>query len=188
MNPRRATSLSRRKAVAAGLAALVVGTPRPERAAARAILQRGMSGGGLARLEGDDPRLANFSLFASAMQLPEGTTIFLGLIQWIEAGVDLRLQSTEVSQCIPIEGRSDGAEIRGRLKVNDEGDYPFVIQAFDTGGPGSGLDSIRIEVNGPDARQGAAAPASDDEFTYEATASVVAGDFQWIVVDVEIPT
>ena len=181
------TCLSRRRAVAAGLAALAVGVARPQRSDARAIFQRGMAGGGLARLEGDEPRLANLSLLASAMQLPEGTTIFLGRIQWIESGTDLLLESIEVSQCIPIEGRTDGAEVRGRMKVNGDGDYPFLIQVFDRGQPGSGTDAVTIDVNGPKAREGAEEGSPDPDFRYEASATLVAGDFAWIIVDVEIP-
>ena len=188
MYENRRTSLSRRKAVAAGLAALAVGTQLPSPAKARVMLLRGMAGGGLAKLDGgDEPRLANLSLAASAMQFPEGNTLFLGRIQWTEAGTGLVLASTEVSQCIPVAGRNDGAEIRGRMSVNGEGDYPFVIEAFDTGQPGSGQDAITIEVNGPRAREGATTEAQESDFTYEATATLVAGDFAWVVADAELP-
>ena len=43
----------------------------------------------------------------------------------------------------------------GRLQVNGEGDYPFVVWATDGGRPGSALDRIEIEVNTPTARDGA---------------------------------
>ena len=188
MDRRQPSSLSRRKAVAGGLAALALGFARPDRTDARVLFLRGMAGGGLAKLDGgEEPRLANLSLAASAMQFPEGNTLFLGRIQWIEAGTGLALASTEVSQCIPIEGRSDGAEIRGRMSVNGEGSYPFVIEAFDTGLPGSGQDAITIEVNGPKGREGDTSESQDSEFTYEARAPLVAGDFAWVIADAELP-
>jgi hypothetical protein len=181
------STVARRKFLAAGIGGLALAIPATREVAARAILQRGMSGGGLAQLDGsEEPRLANFGLFASSMQLPEGTTLVLGAIQWIEAGTDLQLQSIEVSQCQPLADRSDGAEVRGRMQVNGAGDYPFIIRAIDAGSPGSALDRIEIEVNTDAARDGAASEASDDDFSYEAAGNLVAGDFQWIIADIAV--
>jgi hypothetical protein len=173
------STVARRKFLAAGIGGLALAIPATREVAARAILQRGMSGGGLAQLDGsEEPRLANFGLFASSMQLPEGTTLVLGAIQWIEAGTDL--------QCQPLADRSDGAEVRGRMQVNGAGDYPFIIRAIDAGSPGSALDRIEIEVNTDAARDGAASEASDDDFSYEAAGNLVAGDFQWIIADIAV--
>jgi hypothetical protein len=179
-------SLRRRQIVAGGLAALATTIPLARNASARVILQRGMSGGGLAQLEGSaEPRLANFGLFASSVTMPEGTTTVLGGIQWIEAGTDLTLSSIKVTQCIPLATLADGAEISGRMAVNGEGDYPFVVRAFDSGPPGSASDRIEIEVNTPAAREGAG-PASDEEFVYSAGGNLVAGDFQWVIADLNL--
>ena len=178
-------SIPRRRMLAAGLGAAALTLPKA--VLARTILQRGMSGGGLAQLEGgDEPRLANFGLFASAVQLPEGQNLVLGSIQWIEAGTSLQLQSLEVTQCIPIPNRTDGAEVRGRMQVNGEGDYPFVARAMDGGAPGSALDRVELEVNTGGALDGDAAPGSDDEFTYSVAGNLVAGDVQWIIADIEV--
>ncbi len=177
----------RRSLLAAGLAAAVLAIPGAERTRAKTMFQRGMSGGGLAQLEtGPEPRLANFGLFASALQLADGESLVLGRITWIEAGTDLRLEALDVIQCIPIPNRTDGAEIRGRMSVNGEGDYPFVARAFDGGRPGSGLDRVEIEVNTAAAREDADPAAGDEAFEYEAFATIVAGDMQWIVADIEV--
>ena len=185
MNEPFSSLLPRRQMLAAGAGALTLFVPKAQGVATRIILQRGMSGGGLAQLEGgEEPRLANFGLFASSLLLPDGTTLVLGGIQWIEAGTDFQLQSSLVTQCIPLADRADGADIRGRMQVNGEGDYPFVIRAIDAGRPGSALDRIEIEVNTPTAREGATGAASDDGFTYEAAGNLVAGDFQWIINDI----
>ena len=106
-------------------------------------------------------------------------------MQWLEAGTDLQLQSIEITQCIPSTDRASAAEVRGRLQVNGEGDYPFVIWATDAGRPGSALDRIEIEVNTPAAREGAQGQPSDDTFDYQASGNLVAGDFQWIIADIE---
>jgi hypothetical protein len=186
MNAHARLSLGRRALLGAGLGAAALALPRPGNVAARVILLRGMSGGGMAQLDGSEtPRLANFGLFASAMQLPDGSTLVLGAIQWIEAGTDLELQSIEVTQCQPAEDRIDAAEIRGRMQVNGAGDYPFLIRAIDAGRPGSALDRIEIDVNTPAALDGATSAASDDTFVYEVTGNLVAGDFQWIIADAE---
>jgi hypothetical protein len=180
-----AAPIGRRGLLVGGLGALVSAAPGAAQVSGRMILQRGMSGGGLAQLDaGDGPRLANFGLFASAVQLPEGTTLVLGAIQWLEAGTDLQLQSIEVARCVPIPDRSDGAQISGRMRVNGEGDYPFVIRAYDGGQPGSGLDRIEVEVNTEAARELTPGAAGDD-FTYEATGTLVAGDLQWIIADID---
>ena len=180
------TPVGRRGVLLGGLGALLATTPAAAQVSGRMILQRGMSGGGLAQLEGGDgPRLANFGLFASAVQLPEGTTLVLGAIQWLEAGTDLQLQSIEVVRCVPIPNRSDGAQISGRMRVNGEGDYPFVIRAYDGGRPGSALDRIEVEVNTEAARELVVSEPSDDDFTYEAIGTLVAGDLQWIIADID---
>jgi hypothetical protein len=187
MDVRPRFSLARRGVLAAGLGAMVLATVGSRDASARLILQRGMSGGGLAQLEGtEEPRLANFGLFASSLQLPEGTPLVLGALQWLEAGTDLQLQSIEITQCIPSNDRASAAEVRGRLRVNGEGDYPFVVWATDGGRPGSALDRIEIQVNTPTAREGAPGEPSDDAFLYEAAGNLVAGDFQWVIADIEI--
>lgn len=179
-------AVGRRGVLAAGVVAALSAAPAAAQVSGRMILQRGMSGGGLAQLEGgDDPRLANFGLFASAVQLPEGTTLVLGAIQWLEAGTDLQLESIEVVRCVPIPNRSDGAQISGRMRVNGEGDYPFVIRAYDGGRPGSALDRIEVEVNTDAARDLAASDVSDDGFRYEAIGTLVAGDLQWIIADID---
>ncbi|HET7091920.1 MAG TPA: hypothetical protein VFI22_00530 [Thermomicrobiales bacterium] len=187
MTPQSPNAFRRRSLLAAGAGALALALPFGREAAARAILQRGMSGGGLAQLDGSqEPRLANFGLFASAMQLPEGTTLVLGAIQWIEAGANVQLQSIEVTQCVPMDNRSDGAEVRGRMRANGKGDYPFVINVIDGGVPGSGFDRIEVAVNTPLARSGAASKPSDETFMYEAAGNLVAGDLQWIIADIDI--
>ena len=186
MDARRRFTIDRRKILAASVGALALAAPLARDAAARVILLRGMSGGGLAQLDGGDaPRLVNFGLFASSMQLPEGDTLVLGAIQWIEAGTDLELQSIEVTQCIPIPNRSDGAQVRGRMRVNGAGDYPFVIHAIDGGRPGSALDRVEVEVNTAAAREGATEQASDDTFTYQVAGNLIAGDVQWIIADID---
>ena len=121
-------SIPRRRMLAAGLGAAALTLPKA--VMARTILQRGMSGGGLAQLEGgEDPRLVNFGLFASAVQLPEGQNLVLGSVQWIEAGTDLRLESIEVTSCVPMEERPDGAEVRGRMMVNGVAvDEPYLFE------------------------------------------------------------
>lgn len=186
MNQQLLPTMPRRQMLAAGVGALTLAMPRAWQHRTRTILQRGMSGGGLAQIEGSEaPRLANFGLFASAVQLPDGTALVLGRVQWIEAGTDLQLLSTEVTQCKPMETRADGAEVRGRLQVNGEGDYPFVARAMDAGRPGSALDRIEIEVNTTAALEGEAEPGSDD-FEYEASGNLVAGDLQWVVADIAL--
>src|ERR671910_2694633 len=118
MDARPRFSLARRRVLAASIGALALATIGSRDVSARVILLRGMSGGGLAQLEGgEEARLANFGLFASSMQLPEGTSLVLGAMQWLEAGTGLQVQRIEVTQCIPSNDRASAAEVRGRLQV-----------------------------------------------------------------------
>src|SRR4051794_41487395 len=115
MDGRSRFSLPRRQVLAAGLGAMAVATIGSREVSARVILQRGMSGGGLAQLEGsEEPRLANFGLFASSMQLPEGTALVLGAMQWLEAGTDLEIERIENTQCIPRDQPAGAPRGRGR--------------------------------------------------------------------------
>ena len=188
MNDPQSALLPRRKVVAGGLAALAVGLHQAPAADARILLARGMTGGGLAKLDGGaEPRLAHFSLFASAMQMPEGNTLFLGKIQWVEAATGVHLESTAITQCVALDDRPDGAQIRGQMTMNGEGDYPFIIHAFDSSLPGTGKDALMLEVDGPQAREETDAPTDGGDPVYATTATLVGGDFQWIIVDAELP-
>jgi hypothetical protein len=180
-------SLARRRVLAAGLGAMTLAAIGSREVSARVILLRGMSGGGLAQLEGsEEPRLANFGLFASSMQLPEGTSLVLGAMQWLEAGTDLQLQSIEITQCIPSDDRARQGYKSGPEHVNDGVDNPVLGWSTDAGRPGSALDRVEIQVNTPTAREGAQGEASDDTFSYEAAGNLVAGDFQWVIADSEV--
>ena len=150
MDARPQFSLARRRVLAASIGALALATIGSRDVSARLILQRGMSGGGLAQLEGsEEPRLANFGLFASSMQLPEGTSLVLGAMQWLEAGP---ICSCRVSKSPSVSPATTG-RARPRCAVawvNGEA-LPFVVWATDGGRPGSALDRIEIEVNTPTA-------------------------------------
>ncbi len=187
MNTTAIRGLPRRRVVAAGLGAMALALPRTPSVSARVILLRGMSGGGMAQIDDDTlPRLANFGLFASAQQLPDGKSLVLGRFQWLEAGTDLQLQSIEVTQCVQLTNRSDGAEVRGRLQVNGAGDYPFIARSIDGGAPGSALDRIEIEVNTAAAQEGFPDRTFENDFDYSAAGNLVAGDIQWIMADIDL--
>jgi hypothetical protein len=189
MSTSQPTRLPRRRLVAAGLGAIALTVPGAKNAAARAILQRGMAGGGLAQFgELDDPLFANFMIFASSVQLPDGTMLYLGQVRWAEAGTGLTLTSEWINQCIPIAGRTDGAEVRGKMSAGGETQYPFVAEIFDAGAPGSGMDRINLHVNSADAQAFYPDDPVVDDFEYSIEGSVIAGDFQWIIRDIELDT
>lgn len=180
-------SLPRRRMLGAGLAAVVAGTVgvRARPASARLILSRGMTGGGLARIEREDgPALVHLSLLASALQLPEGDQLFLGRIRWVEAATGLTLEANEITNCIATGTHPGQREVRGWMSVNGGGRYPFVLTAIDAGDPGSAADTIALDVNGPDA-QVDGEPATGPSFVYAATANLVAGDLSVVNADLE---
>ena len=185
MNPRHHLALPRRKVVAAGLGALAGGLLGANRADARIALVRGVFGGGLAKIDGgEEPGLAHLSLFASAVQFPEGRLAFIGGVRWLEAGTGLMLESTEITECVGTDEHPGARRVSGRMTVNGAGDYPFVLTAVEIGPPGSGQDTIELEVNGPNTA-GEGEEAASDDFTYSVAARLVAGDFQVVSIDTE---
>jgi hypothetical protein len=186
MKLHRPGTRSRRTVVGAGLAALAGGALGARRVEARRILSRGVTGGGLAQLTGgEEPVLVHFSLLATALQLAEGQTAFLGRLHWVEAGSGLALDGPEITECIGLpDAHPNLRQVRGWTAVNGQGRYPFVLTCVDVGIPGSADDTIELDVNGP-AAQVEGESATGPDFTYAATATLVAGDLQVISVDLE---
>jgi hypothetical protein len=63
-----------------------------------------------------------------------------------------------------------------------------MAQIFDSGEPGAGLDRIVLQVNTPDAQQFYPDDPVLDDFVYDVEASLIAGDFQWVIRDIEVDT
>lgn len=188
MNTSQPGKLPRRRMIAAGLGAVALTVPATRPAAARFVLARGMLGGGLAQFgEPDDPMFANFAMLGSALQMPDGKNLFIGQLRWAEAGTGLVLTGDEIGQCSPIEG-TDGAEVRGKVTRDGETYYPFVAQIFDSGEPGAGEDRIILQVNTPDAQQFYPDDPVLDDFVYDVEATLIAGDLQWVIRDIDLDT
>ena len=177
----------RRKIVVAGLAAAGSGLIGVRRASARTVLQRGMNGGGLLKFERDgQPVLAHFSLFASSVQFSEDQTAVVGRIQWTEAGSGLVLESTQVNSCTVMPDNPGGRDVHGRMTVNGAGDYPFTMQLIDNGPPGTGQDSLTLEVDSPAARKAEGDDPAGAKAIYVVKAQLVAGDLQWLSFDTPV--
>lgn len=180
----RRVTYPRRKAVAAGVAAALATLLGVPGADARVVLMRGVTGGGLAKIDNaQEPGLANLSIFASAIQLPEGATTFVGRVHWVEAGTGLTLESTQITECVKPGDHPGVRRVTGRMMVNGQGDYPFVIRTLDDGSPGAGRDTIELEVNGATVGDEIPADVTLSEGTYAASARLVAGDFQLLSYD-----
>jgi hypothetical protein len=188
MNSEYRATYPRRKAVAAGIAATIATVLGVRGVDARLVLMRGVTGGGLAKIDNvAEPGLANLSIFASAIQMPEGESVFVGQVHWIEAGTGLTLESTEISECIPFGDHPGGRRVSGRMTVNGLGDYPFVMRTLDDGAPGVGRDTIELEVNGATVGDQIPTEVTLGEGTYAASARLVAGDFQLLNFDMGTP-
>jgi hypothetical protein len=149
------------------------------------VNQRGMVGGGLARLDQGE---ANFSLFASRLEPSEDTVeVVVGSIRWIDDSAGLKLRSTAVTDYIaPEQGRS--RQIIGTMSVNDEGEYPFELEVLDAVEPGSREDTVNLKV-GDDVRTGEyATPAAGYEFGYTANGTVETGDLQELRFEMDLAT
>lgn len=186
MNLKRPITYPRRKALAAGAAAVAAAMLGPSQVDARLVLQRGVTGGGLAKIDNvEEPGLANLSIFASAVQFPEGGIAFVGKVHWVEAGTGLTLESLEITECVKFGDHPGGRRVTGRMSVNGEGDYPFVMRTLDDGPPGAGRDTIELEVNGAEVGDEVPIDVTLSEGTYAASARLVAGDFQLLTYDMD---
>jgi hypothetical protein len=185
------TTFARRGALAIGLAFVVIAMAWPAPTDARPILQRGVSGGGTVELEEGGAIVADLSLFASALNVPDADADFVvGSVLWAESG-GLVLESLEVTACVVMPEREDGREVRGTMSVNGAGSYQFVLRVIDAGPPGSGFDSVDLVVGGAvDAEEAAEATPTTLRrrgFSYSAAGPVIGGDFENLSIDLDIP-
>src|SRR5215210_7025956 len=105
-----AHGITRRRAVAVGLAGAVV-LARPTSTSAQVLMQRGMIGGGLAKLDSGE---ANLSLVATEYTLPDSDgKVVIGRLLWVESGTGLSLASTEITTYDDLPGQEEGRRIGG---------------------------------------------------------------------------
>lgn len=180
MTQRTRIGFTRRQAVIGAAAVAALGRVRTAAAAVRS--SRGMAGGGLVALPDG---LAHFSLFASRTMSDDDTEVVLGQVRWYDpnaADGGLTLESTEVTDYVPLDGDENGRVLSGTMRVNDD-EYPFVLEAFDDGSPGSNQDrvALRVGVAAGDATAEATVAA---DFAYEAEGFLVAGDLQLLTFEI----
>jgi hypothetical protein len=70
----------------------------------------------------------------------------------------------------------------------DEGEYPFELEVIDADLPGSGKDSVVLNVGDGARTSEAATPASDLGFSYTASGIVVRGDIQELDLEIDLDT
>ena len=178
-------SMDRRLALGAGLAGMV-GLAWPlAQSRGRAIIQRGIVGGGLVQFA---PAEASFSVFASRLIVDgEEPGAVAGHVRWVDATSGLAMTSVEIVGYEDMETPPGGAEARrlvGIMSVGGEGEYPFTLDLVDGGDPGSGLDSVSLTVGDGALTGEEGTPAAGLGFSYEAAGPVVAGDVETVEFEV----
>jgi hypothetical protein len=177
--------ISRRLAVGTTLAA-AAGLAWQGEARARAITQRGIAGGGLAQFELSE---AQFSLFASRLTLTEeNEEVIVGSVIWLDPPSGFTFASTRITGYRDLEipdAEGEARRIEGMMSVNDGDEYPFVLDVFAVGLPGSGLDSVVLTVGDGADTDAATPPAAGFGFSYAAAGPIVTGDVQILELDVE---
>lgn len=179
MNGRSSVGFSRRAGLAVALASVALAPPQASSAAVMMI--RGMAGGGLVKLEHGE---ANVSLIVTQSTFPDQRQVVVGSILWVEAGTQLSLASIDVTGYEKLADQERGRRVRGTILVDDQAEFPFVLDVVDVGPPGSGQDTITLtvgddlpDVAGGTPRAGTPAAASGT-FRYQASGTLVTGDFQ----------
>jgi uncharacterized membrane protein YphA (DoxX/SURF4 family) len=128
----------------------------------------GFSGGGTIQTPSGQ---AQASFFGNTTNRGRGAQLFSGALSWFDPtwqGTGLSLQSTEIASYGKVHGIR---QLVGFATANGTGRHKFVLQAIDTGQPGSGKDTVTLSVSGLGAG-GAGGTGSE----YQATGNLVQGD------------
>jgi hypothetical protein len=177
--------IDRRMAIGGALAG-AAGLALPFRQG-RPVTQRGMAGGGLARLEPAGE--ANFSFFASRLIFAEGIPeAFFGSILWVDDRAGLILSSSSISAYTVLPNPRENVQSRqilGMMSVNEETEYPFEFVATNAGLPGAGPDTVSLTVGDGALTGDGATPAAGYGFTYKVTGSLESGDIQEIGITID---
>jgi hypothetical protein len=178
--------IDRRMAIGGALAG-TAGLALPRRQS-RTVNQRGMVGGGLVRFEQGE---ASFSLFVSRLIFSgDDPEVVVGSVIWVDKAAKLTMRSTAITQYIVPEVQPEQGALRhiiGRMAL-DEGEYPFELEVVDADLPGSGKDSVVLNVGDGARASEDATPASDLGFSYLASGMVVRGDIQELDLEIDLDT
>jgi hypothetical protein len=152
----------------------------------RAIIQRGIFGGGLVGFEGG---AAQFSLFASKFSFDDGEPdVVVGRVMWNDGPTRQRFVSTVVTTYEAVasvqERQREVRTILGAMRVNNQNEYPFRLTVIDAGPPGTAADSVALIVGRDAALESTATPVAPDDFIYAVAGSVIVGDVQGIDVNI----
>jgi hypothetical protein len=179
--------VTNRRMAIGGALALGAGLALPRRQG-RTVTQRGMVGGGLVRFEQGE---ANFSLFVSRLIFSEESEVVVGSVLWVDGATGVALRSTAITEYIvPQVEPEQGVlrEIIGTMSVDGEGDYPFDMEIIDADLPGSGLDTVVLNVGDGARTSQNATPASGLGYSYMATGTVITGDIQELDLEIDLAT
>jgi hypothetical protein len=179
--------IDRRMAIG-GVLAGTAGLALPSRQS-RTVNQRGMVGGGLVRFEQGE---ASFSLFVSRLIFSgDDPEVVVGSVIWVDKTVGLTLRSTAITQYIVPEVQPEQGVLRqiiGTMRADDGSEYPFELEVVDVDLPGSGKDSLVLNVGDGARTSEAATPANDLGFSYMASGMVVRGDVQELDLEIDLET
>lgn len=176
MSASQAARATRRAALAAGFGALVAAatSSRAGNAAPTSIkfTGGGIAGGGAVKLADGE---AHLSLFLTRFNPENGLPIFVGRVQWVDASKNIAIETIEVNDYGPVPGQANARFAVGRVSVNGEGNFQLRLRVVDAGPPGSGADTIEIEVT-----------ASSGEPRYAASGALLAGDFELLTFNFDV--
>lgn len=178
-------ALVNRRFAIGSMAAAAAGLAWQRQVLARAITQRGMIGGGLAKFHLSE---AQFSLVASRFSFDDGSPdVVVGDIVWVDAASGFTFTSTEITEYLNLESPSANAEVRrilGSMQVNDGAVYPFSMTVTDGGLPGSGLDSVSLTVGDGATLPNQTATATGTGFSYAGEGPITVGDVHDVDFDI----
>jgi hypothetical protein len=131
----------------------------------------GFSGGGLVQTA---TGTAHASFFGNKLTIRDSTqSVTLGALSWLDPlwpGGGLSLQSAQITSYRRVPGTAV-RELVGLASVNGKGKHHFVLRVIDKGAPGSGRDTVELNVAGV-----AAGGAGGSGATYAAIGELTQGD------------
>jgi hypothetical protein len=95
----------------------------------------GIAGGGTVLHDGGEATLIAFASRLRVSKKHPQKSQLLGRVQWVDAGQELRLESTQITTYGPPSEDASAREVQGLARVNGHEDVPFILRASGVDGP-----------------------------------------------------
>lgn len=100
----------------------------------------GIAGGGTVSYAGGEATLVLFTSRLRELKKKSQKSQLLGRVQWVDAGQELTLESTQITTYGPPANDANAREVQGLARVNGHEGVPFILRA-------SGIEGVSATVS-----------------------------------------